>query len=231
MTEVPPDDQTHKLLHYSDDHGPYHCEGVVKIYDDWGIGDIEATSDKKIDCIYAQPDVEFRVCYDNGSCEEHFNARNVYTNGDGNVAYHVPGSRTSIVYYQAGDGQRQHDVRALAFLRRNIPAARPSDVACREHLPEDVTHRALWYGTGKPNKLGREGNISKYNKWCNGSSLGSLRMGANCVLTKGARVKLRMCPWNSLNKFVENGEFELTETEEAWTRYTVPNTATIVVHH
>jgi hypothetical protein len=51
----PPDDQTHKLLHYSDDHEPYYCEGAVKIYDGWGIGDIKATSDKRIDCIYAQP--------------------------------------------------------------------------------------------------------------------------------------------------------------------------------
>jgi hypothetical protein len=139
----PPDDLTHKLLHYSDDHGPCHFEGVVKIYDGWGIGDTEATSDKKISCIYAQPDVAFGVCYDNRFREEHFDTRNVYTNADGNVAYHVPGSGTIIVYCQPGDGQRQHDARALALLRRNIPAAKPSDVACREHLPEDVTHRVL----------------------------------------------------------------------------------------
>ena len=98
----PPDDQTHKLLHYSNDHGPYHCEGV-EIYDGWGIDNIEATPDKKIDCMYAQPDVAFRVCHDNVFSEEHSNARNVYTNADGNVAYHVPGSRIIIVYYQTGD--------------------------------------------------------------------------------------------------------------------------------
>jgi hypothetical protein len=171
------------------------------------------------------PDVAFRVCHDNGFCKEHFNARNLYTNADGNAVYHVPGSRTIIVYYQTGDGRRQHDTRALTLLRHNIPAAGPSDVACREHLPEGATHRALRYGTGKPNKLGCEGNISKYNKWCNGSCLGSLRIGANCVLTKDARVEFRVCPWNSLN---ESGELESTE---AWMRYNVPNTATIVVHH
>jgi hypothetical protein len=117
--------------------------------DGWATGDIEATSDKKTDCVSAQPGVAFRVCHDNEFCEEHFNARNVYTNEDGNFAYHVPGSRTVIVYFQTGDGQRQHDARALALLRRNIPAARPSDIAYWDHLPEDVTHRVLWYGTGQ----------------------------------------------------------------------------------
>jgi hypothetical protein len=163
----PLSDQTHKLLYYSDDYGPYHCECAVKVYDDWDIGDVVAASNKKIDCIYAQEDMAFRVCHDKGFCEENFNVRGVYTNADGNVVYHVPRTSTIVVHHQTGDGQRQRDARALALLRRNIPAARPSDVICWEHLPGDLTHRALWYGIGKPNKLGCEVNISKYPKWCN----------------------------------------------------------------
>jgi len=143
----PPDDQTHKLLHYGDAMGPIAAKAPSR----YVIAGPLATSKQYLIRLIAYPRNQawFRVCHDNEFCEEHFNARNVYTNADGNFAYHVPGSRTVIVYFQTGDGQRQHDARVLALLRRNIPTARPSDIAYRDHLPEDVTHRVLWYGTGQ----------------------------------------------------------------------------------